>query len=106
MANFRSDSDSPWSDDPGPPLMSDFLSEHESNSYKDLIRRDLAKMEEYLTSDLTDEQRAELLTSQALTRPLLDLERLTYGDCYIIDGVVDRMERIGCQVTDDYVSAA
>ena len=76
MTNFRSDNDSPWSDDPGPPLMSDFLSEHESNSYKDLIRRDLAKMEEYLRSDLTDEQRAEILTSQALHGPSLILRGL------------------------------
>lgn len=80
--------------------MSDFLSEPEINSYKELVRGDLAKMEKFLTGDLTDEQRAEILKSQALIRPLLNLERLTYGDCHTIDGVVDRMGQIGCPIID------
>jgi hypothetical protein len=83
-------------------LMSEFLDEVESDSYKDLVRDDLTRMEAYLKGSLTDEQRAEIHKSQNMIRPLLDLDRLTFDDCHTIDAVFDRMAQLGLPLSDDY----
>jgi hypothetical protein len=99
MAEMQSESDSPWQPRPEP-LDADFLDEVESDSYKTLVREDFAAMDWYLSGDLTDEQRAAISRCQTLIRPLLARDRLTFGDCDIIDGVVDRMGEIGCPIID------
>jgi hypothetical protein len=79
----------------------EFLNISESESYRHMAGDDLAIMAAWLAEGPTAAQRAEILKSQELLRPIVQKGALTYEDCRMIDSVVDALDAVGLSLHTD-----